>query len=219
MSVRSILLLLFVCTLGFLLGQSESQPAFRLVDGLYSSHQELLAGTPSLDWELVGGEMVQLPDDYRLQIAGIHHKGGGLLPDIYAVVLDSFPYRLVREDTQLHYHEFAGLRLAGRYRYYSYEQYEEVSSRMYAYNPANGRPFRQGIVSRKKLVHKQYVMDMATGKNSDFSQAGIADLVSSDLDLVEAIRSIDPEDQALEDKLLQALRVYNKRYPIFPTGF
>ncbi len=189
------------------------------VDGIYFAHAELLAGTPNLNWADIKGELVQLPDDYRLQVAAMQPKDGGALPTIYAVVLDSFPYLLVKEDSQLHYHEFAGLRLAGRYRYYSYETYEEVSSRMYAYNPLNGRPFRQGIVSRKKAVLKKEILDLATGKIIPFTQTDLADLVSTDQDLVEAILALETADPDFEAKLLQGLRLYNKRYPFIPSGF
>lgn len=182
-------------------------------EGLYLTHASFLAGSPDLSWEDISGEMVQLPEDYRLQVADFRLKNGQEAPAIYAVSLDGFPYIFAKQDPKLKYHEFAGLRLNGRYRYYQFTGKVKTDNVMYAYNPANGRPFRQGRVQRERNVLQKFVLDLATGKTFPFDQAGVGEIVETDNDLLRAVTLIKPDDREQEAKLLQAIRIYNQRYP------
>lgn len=208
-------LLLSLCWSAAIGAQSEEDARFP--EGIYFSHSSLLAGTPELRWSDIEGEMIQLPEDFRLQVDEMKRKDGGSLADIYAVSLDDFAYLFVGENTKLDYHEFAGLRLRGRYRYYEFQTTEQTANRMYAYNPLNGQPFRSAVVKREKLVLRQQVMDLASGRTFPFDRDGVADIVASDNDLVRAVLAISPEDADLDNKLRQALRVYNDRYPFLPV--
>ena len=214
MSKQLILLSLFFTLLtGAVYAQDSTQLKSNFPDGLYFTYANFIAGEPDLKWDEISGEMVQLPEDFRLQVADFRLKGSDTAPTIYAVCLDGFPYLFVKEDQQLNYHEFAGLRLNGRYRYYEYTGKVKTDNVMYAYNPANGRPFRQGRVQREKNVLHQFVLDLATGKTRVFDRPGVSEIVETDSDLLRAVTILKPEDRELGLKLLQAIRIYNQRYP------
>jgi hypothetical protein len=177
------------------------------------THANFIAGVPDLKWDDIAGEMVQLPDDFRLQVAHFRLKNGKPTPQIYAVSLDGFPYIFAKEDKRLDYHEFSGMRLNGRYRYFEYTDRVKTDNIMYAYNPVNGRPFRQGRVQREKNVLHQMVLDLASGKTWVFDRPGVSEIVETDSDLLRAVTIIEDDDREFGLKLLQALRIYNQRYP------
>ncbi|MEM9835597.1 MAG: hypothetical protein AAF828_03795 [Bacteroidota bacterium] len=205
--------LLFAATCLFGQSSDASDLKEHFAEGIYLTHRSFIIGEPDLRWDEIEGEMVQLPEAYRIQIAGLRDKKSGVLESVYAVSLDGYPYLFAKADPQRNYHEFAGLRLSGRYRYYEYTDEVKDRKMMYAYNPINGQPFRSAEVEVKKAVLEQRVVDLATGKTWPFSIDGVGDIVSTDNDLLRAVNALDINDRELFNKLMQALRLYNDRYP------
>lgn len=110
-------LLLLLLLTGFLQAQSPApfNAEYRLPEGVYFSHAAVLAAQPDLSWEAIGGEMVQLPEDFRVQIADYGYKDVRINEDIipYAISLDGMPYLFIRYDEKRNFHEFAGFRVMG----------------------------------------------------------------------------------------------------------
>jgi hypothetical protein len=191
-------------------GQSPP-PTFAFADGVYWSHDALLANRPDADWSDVAGEMVQLPEDYRLLIDRFGYKSDPALPQPYAVSLDGRPYLFVRADERRDYLEFAAPRIWGRWITVQFDTLRQNRYLMRAYNPVNGQPFREGYVDRQDWDRTERMVHLPSGRRTDLSYAAVLEAVASEQDLVRALRR-DPA--ASRDKLVRALDVFNDRYPL-----
>lgn len=187
-------------------------------EGVYLTHESWLANRPDFRWEDIEGEMVQLPEDYRVQVGGMRLSAAPdqiLTP--YAISLDGFPYLYVRRDSTLDFHEFAGLRFRGPYAYYRYSEKREVTNVMYAYNPLNGRPFRAAPVTRLKLIDNHLLLHVKSGENYPLNQDVVYDLLEDHSDLRRAVAILAPDDKELRQKLLRAIKLFNEREPLLLT--
>ncbi|NJO87346.1 MAG: hypothetical protein HC821_05055, partial [Lewinella sp.] len=183
--------------------------------GIYFSHAALLANAPDAPWEAVQGQMVQLPTDFRVMIAnyalsGYSATGDSAAPLPYALSLEGYPYFFVRYVSDRNFYEFAGTRLRGPYGYLEYTSEEEQQTLMYAYNPVNGRPFRQGLVARRKPVVVRQILDLASGQRMPLDQQTVSRLVSNDPPLLEAVNKLSAQDPEIFGKLRQAIKVLNE---------
>lgn len=192
---------------------AEFNANFRFADGVYFSHDALLANQPDLGWEFIDGEMVQLPEDYRVQIANYGYKDVRIHPDIvpYAISLDGLAYLFVRHDARRTYHDFAGLRIRGQLSTVSYDTTITIRQLMKAYNPANGRPFRQAYVERDTKRTLDKILHLRSGVLVPLDRYHLARLCADDAKLTEAIRNTDAGDTEM---LLRALRLYDDRHPV-----
>lgn len=186
---------------------------FRFADGVYFSHEALLANQPDLGWEDIDGEMVQLPEDYRVQIADYGYKDVRINADIipYAISLDGLAYLFIREVEKRNYHEFMGLRVRGLLSTLQYDTVIHTRQLMKAYNPANGKPFRQAYVDREKTVTLNKILHLRSGALVPFNRINLARFCQDDAKLAKAIKDADPNNQEL---LLRALRLYDDRHQV-----
>ena len=195
----------------YLLAQDRPFDAdFRFADGVYFSNASLLANEPDVTWEGIDGEMVQLPDDYRVQVDDFGYRDRDYAPP-YAIALDGLPYYFVREDSKRGFHEFAGLRSVGRYATLQYDTLIHSRQLMKAYNPVNGQAFRQAYVERDRQRRLYRILDAETGKRLPFDHPTVLRLVAREEDLVAALERTAPDDAA---KILRALELYNERHSL-----
>lgn len=214
MALLRILLLLIVPTC--LVAQQDSavfNAEFKFADGVYFSHEALLANQPDLGWEDIDGEMVQLPEDYRVQIAEYGYKDVRINADIlpYAISLDGFAYLFTRENEKRNYHEFSGLRVRGNLSTIQYDTVIHVRQLMKAYNPANGKPFRQAYVDREKTLTINKILHLRSGALVPFTRDNLAQLCEDDAKLAKAIAETEVDNYEM---LLRALRLYDDRHPV-----
>ena len=183
---------------------------FRFPEGVYLSHASLLALEPDLPWEAIDGEMVQLPDDYRVQIQDYGYTTGDLDPDLmpYAISLDGFVYRYVERDVERSFYDFAGLRVLGALSTFQYDTTVQVRRLIRAYNPANGQPFREAYVTRDRTQTQRLVVDMATGRTLPLTRATLLQLCADDADLVRALTNLS---EPTPEMLLRAVKLYDDR--------
>ncbi len=190
--------------------QAPLDADFRFRDGVYLSNESLLANDPDVEWSEISGEMVQLPEDFRVQIDSFGYKSGGYT-DPYAISLDGLPYLFVRKDEQRIFHEFAGLRPAGRYATIRYDTVRRTRQLMRAYNPANGRPFREGWVERDRRELVRRIVDMSSGRRLPLTPANVQQVVAREEDLLRAAGKLTMDD---EPKMVRALVLFNERHPL-----
>lgn len=183
---------------------------FRFRDGVYLSHQALLNNTPDAPWSEITGEMVQLSEDFRLQIDGYGYKTSDYRPP-YAVALDGLPYLFVRHNTKRDYHEFSGLRTLGTFATVQYDTIVHAELLMRAYNPANGLAFREGYVKRDQQRTLDRIIDMQSGRRLPLDQPTVMRLVGEETDLLAAL---ERSERATTERLLRAIRIYNDRHPL-----
>lgn len=211
-------LVIFLYLIGLpLAGQADSalfNADFRFADGVYFSHAALVANQPDLGWEAIDGEMVQLPEDYRVQIADYGYKDVRINADIvpYAISLDGLAYLFVRRNERRNFHEFAGLRVRGTLSTLRYDTTIRVRQLMKAYNPANGRPFRQAYVDRDKTLTLNKILDLRSGALLPLTPGNLTRLCADDAKLAAAVRTTDEGEHEL---LLRALRLYDDRHPLY----
>ncbi|MCP9235342.1 hypothetical protein [Lewinella sp. JB7] len=202
-----------ICLFPFWLTAQQSRvfdQDFRFRDGVYLSHDALLTNAPDIAWSQIAGEMVQLAEDYRLQIDGFGYKQG-THPTPYAISLDGQPYLFVRADAKRGFHEFAGLRERGRYATMRYDTLVHTRQLMKAYNPATGYAFREAWVERDRTRSLDRIVNMETGDRIPLELPVIRRIVSTEQDLVRALDRTDPAER---EKLLRALKIYNVRHPL-----
>ncbi|MEO0732979.1 MAG: hypothetical protein AAFZ52_09100 [Bacteroidota bacterium] len=209
------LLLLLLLATGYLAAQAPApfNADYRLPEGVYFSHASVLAAQPDLSWEAIDGEMVQLPEDYRVQIGSYGYNDVRINADIlpYAISLDGMPYLFVKKDDKKDFYEFAGLRVTGALSTLQYDTTVLVRQLMKAYNPVNGQPFREAWVEREKTLPLSKIWHLRSGALVPFTRNNLRRLVADDKDLTEALGKIDPEDK---DLLLRALKLYDDRHPV-----
>ncbi|MTB53281.1 hypothetical protein [Lewinella sp. W8] len=214
--IHPLLFVLFCLTACPLSAQSDSllfDADFRFGEGVYFSHAALLSNQPDLPWEAIDGEMVQLPEDYRVQIDGYAYKDERINPELipYAISLDGLPYLYVRYDKERDFHEFAGLRVRGALSTVRYDTTVTKRQLMKAYNPLNGRPFRQAYVEREKTLTLVKVLHLRSGALKNLDRTNLLPLLSDDPDLSKALREAK---EVTEDLLLRAIRLYDDRHPL-----
>ncbi|WP_116105492.1 hypothetical protein [Lewinella sp. IMCC34191] len=183
---------------------------FRFQDGVYFSAEALLANEPDVDWGEIAGEMVQLPEDFRVQIDSFGYKTRRYVKP-YAIGLDGLPYLFVRQDGGRAFHEFTGLRQTGRYATIRYDTIVHTRQLMRAYNPATGNPFREGWVERDRRQEVSRVVDMATGRRHPLEILAVSELVDDEKEISDAVLRLTNDDQ---QKLVRALVLYNERHPL-----
>lgn len=211
--MKAILLSLFFLLTAGLSAQAIFNAEYRFPEGVYLSHASLLANEPDLEWEAIDGEMVQLPEDYRVQIANYGYKDVRINAEIipYAISLDGVPYLFVKKNVKRGYHEFAGLRVQGALSTVRYDTTIATRRLMKAYNPANGQPFRQAYVEREKTVSLNRILHLRSGALLPFDKPTLIRLCEEDEELVTALKATDPKDGAM---LLRALKLYDDRHPL-----
>lgn len=183
-------------------------------EGVYLSHESWVANEPDYSWEEVDGEMVQLPEDYRVQISDMALKSGGSIGNVYAISVDGFPYMFAKYEGPQRYHEFAGLRFRGRYAYYRFFKREMVTTTMYAYNPINGQPFREAPVTREKELVKEMLLHVQTGETLALNRTNVYEILADHPDLQRAVGLLSDDDPELRSKLIRAVKLLNEREPL-----
>lgn len=211
--IKRLLLSAFLMTSIVVAGQTTFDEDYRFTEGVYFSHAALLANQPDLDWESIDGEMVQLPEDYRVQIAGYSYKDDRMNSEIipYAISLDGEPYLYIRKDEERNYHEFAGFRIKGLLSTLQYDTTIVTRQLMKAFNPVNGQPFRQAYVQREKTVSLNKILHLRSGALIPFTHQNLVRLCADDQEIARALLDVDPKEAAM---LLRALKLYDDRHPL-----
>ncbi|OAV46061.1 hypothetical protein A3850_017510 [Lewinella sp. 4G2] len=194
------------------MSQTKLTADFSFPDGIYLSHAAVLAVQPDLGWEAINGEMVQLPEAYRVQIEGYQYKDATLDPGMmpYAIGLDGELYLFVQRNVARNFYEFTGLRLVGTLSTIAFDTVVTTRQLMKAYNPANGYAFREAWVEREKNVVMHKVLHFPSGRLFRKEQESLMVSMSEDKELSQALREL-PE--VTDEYLDRAVRLYNERYP------
>ncbi len=210
---RNVLLFTLLLTASGLTAQAAFNAEYRFPEGVYLSHAALLANEPDLEWEAIAGEMVQLPEDFRVQIAGYGYNDDRIDDNIipYAISLDGEPYFFIRRDETRNFYEFAGLRIRGALSTMRYDTVITTRQLMKAYNPINGQPFREAYVERDKTMTLNKILHLRSGALFPFTHQNVVRLCADDAEIARALLEVDPKE---EEMLLRALRLYDDRHPL-----
>lgn len=212
---------LWVCTMIAVLatglmaqpGQVEVTKNFRFREGIFLSHQAFRSNTPDLTWDQVDAALFTNPQTYVTQVQQVRLDPAGamLSPDsIWGICIQGIPYvRLQRDWIQKELATFAPLELRGKICYFDFDKKDTIQVLMTAFNPANGLPFRRGLVDREVEVSYPKILHFETGEILDFTKDNLLLWIGDDPGVVEAVEAIS--DDELESKLFKALLIYVDR--------
>lgn len=211
-----LLLLLVAVSIGWAQAPSDSvvlDHDYVFQEGVYDDFAALRANRPSRSWAISGERVIRLADDYRIQVE-TDAPGAKAMARAYAVVVDGIPYLRGRWEEKRSFVEFAGLRVRGALCYLAYDTLVEKTFEVKAYNPATGKPFRRGKVTRTERQPVERVLDFRTGKLYPMDRENLIRLIADDAELRRAVRAL-PENEDLPNRLFSALKIYDERYPLW----
>ncbi len=200
-------------------GQADSvlvTKNFKFHDGVYASFAEFQRNRPTWPWDSLYVVSATNPNTFLTQVEHIRHKNGTSIPldSLWGIVIGGIPYvRLPKGATPKPLTAFAGLRLRGIICYYAYEDVEERTYEIQAYNPVTGVPFRKGKVKNLEPIRKEFMLHFRTGQTAEFTRENLVHWIADDTRLAEAVAAL-PEAE-LEEKLFKGLLIYVDRYPVF----
>ncbi|MBX2927147.1 MAG: hypothetical protein KF852_04870 [Saprospiraceae bacterium] len=200
-------------------GQTDSvlvTKNFKFQDGVYQAFSDLQRNRPTWAWDSLLVVSATNPQTFLTQVDYIRHKNGAPihLDSIWGIVISGIPYvRLPQGATPKSLTAFAGLRLRGIICYYTYEDVEQRTVEVKAYNPVTGVPFRKATLKKQETVEHQYMLHFITGETVKFNRENVVAWISNDERLTEAVAAL-PEEE-LEEKLFKGLLIYVDRYPVY----
>lgn len=200
-------------------GQTDSvlvTKNFKFQDGVYQAFSDLQRNRPTWGWDSLLVVSATNPQTFLTQVDYIRHKDGTPmhLDSIWGIVISGIPYvRLPKDATPKALTAFAGLRLRGIICYYTYEDIEQRTVEVKAYNPVTGVPFRKATLKKQQTVEHQYMLHFLTGETVEFNRENVVAWISNDERLTEAVAAL-PEEE-LEEKLFKGLLIYVDRYPVY----
>lgn len=191
---------------------------FKFKDGIYLNLEDFQKNQPNYTWNEVVANLATSDEGFITQVESIKTKEQLLdLEQVWGICLGGLPYiRLPKGEITDAATVFAGLRLRGKLCYFSYNMDITEFQIVKAYNPLNGRPFRQGRVPVKKTVEYQFLLNFTDGTVAEFNKENLLKWIENDRQLWNTVQ--DFSDQEVQEKLFKCLLIYVDRNPIYLPG-
>jgi len=218
--VFTVLTLLFGVFSLTLSAQKNLTQAFKFESGVYLTFEEFQKNTPTYEGAHIEGNFFINEKTKQAKVEYIKLKGAKVnlnLDTIWGLVIRGIPY--VKTSPNLPKHNlkvFAAMEVRGNICYYAYDDIEEKEVTFKAYNPLVGKPFRTGKAMRKIPIIKEKMLRFTTGETADFNYQNMLNWTAEDSDIIQALKSLGATKA--EDKIFDALLLYNDKYPVaFPA--
>jgi len=216
MSLRSLILLILP-----LPSLVAAQPVlvtknFLFREGIYLNFQSFRNDTPDLTWEQVETRWYTNPQTFITQVESIRPAGGeAISPDsIWGFCIQGIPYiRLSRDWIRKELATFAPLQLRGKICYFEFNRKDTSDVLITAYNPANGLPFRKGVIRKAYEVNTPKMLDFESGAVADFNRENLVVWIDDDPELAEAVMALREDE--LKTKLFRSLLIYVDRNNVY----
>lgn len=190
---------------------------FHFREGIYLSQKSFRHDSPDILWDQVQAKWYTNPQTYLTQVEHIRtdESAAVLSPDsIWGFCIQGVPYiRLSRDWIKKEMATFAPLQLRGKICYFDFDRMDTTEVLITAYNPANGMPFRRGVIRKEKEVNCPKILHFETGALADFNRENLAAWIADDPQLLEAVMDIREEE--LESKLFKTLLIYVDRNNVY----
>ncbi len=219
--MRMVLLLigLLLC-----LGASYAQPDsilvdkdYQFLDGAYPSWEALLAAKPTYSLAALDGSLVLQSEEYLLKVETLHPKGRSDMAFDLAqwpiICLNGLPYVRAYLDSARQFTVYAGLRVRGRLSYYAYEVPTQDTVLIQAYNPYNGRPFRQQEIVKPGANLQQQLVNITTGQSWPYSLGNLLQAISNDPALVKSLAQ--HSEAEAQTRMQKVILIYDDRHPLY----
>lgn len=201
-----------------LLAQQDSlllSKNFKFDDGIYMSFNDFHNNKPSYTWDEVNARLATSDEGFVAQVEYIKKNQQKLdLQQVWGVCIGGIPYiRLPQGEVTDAATVFAGLRVRGKICYFKYKDEETELVDVKAYNPLNGRPYREGKVPVERTVQHERMLNFQTGEIVDFTTENLLDWIQDDRQLWNTLHDL-PTNQAKE-KLFKCLLIYIDRNNVY----
>ncbi len=188
---------------------------FKFKDGVYFDLSSLKANQPAFVEDSLISVLAINPTTYLAQVEMIKQKSGKLVDlEMVRIICDEGrPFiQIDKEKVGKTVPSFAGFYLKGRLNYFFYEEvfYEEVDIK--AYNPTNGRPFRQATVNRKQTRFVHQVLDLEKGEIWPLSKRNLEIAIQKDNKLYKVLRGMSGDIDL--KTLLNVIKRFNQNNPL-----
>lgn len=211
-----------ICSFFLSFGLAFAQPDsliltknFKFADGVYVNYADFQKNQPTYNWQDVNANLATSEEGFVAQVEYIRHNEQMLdLEQVWGICLGGIPYiRLPKGEVTDAATVFAGLRVRGKISYFRYKDEEIDFYEVKAYNPLNGRPYRQAKVPVEKTVEREFMLDWETGKIAEFSVENLLDWIADDRQLWESFRELSPREAA--DRKFRVLLIYDDRNLVY----
>ena len=209
---------LFLLSVSASVAQSDSlvlTKNFKFTDGVYASYADFQKNKPTYIWQDVNANLATSEEGFVAQVEYIRHDREDLdLQQVWGICLGGIPYiRLPKGEVTDAATVFAGLRVRGKICYFRYKDEEIEYYEVKAYNPLNGRPYRQAKVPVEKTVEREFMLDWETGEIAEMTVSNMLDWIADDRQLWKSYRELSREEA--EDRLFRVLLIYDDRNLVY----
>lgn len=188
---------------------------FKFVDGVYVSFEDFQQNQPTYLWDDLSANLATSEEGFIAQVEYIKHKKNSLdLQQVWGICLGGIPYvRLPEGEVTKTATVFAGLRVRGKICYFKYKDEEIDMVEVKAYNPVNGRPFRQAKVPVERVVERERILDWQSGEIVHFNRENLLAWIADDRQLWNTLRDLPSEE--VSEKLFRVLLIYVDRNNVY----
>lgn len=213
-----LLVISLVCFNYLVYGQPDSlllTKNFKFNDGIYLAFSDFQKNQPSFTWEEVNSRMATSDEGFVAQVEFIRKNQQVLdLQRVWGICIGGIPYiRLPKGEVTEAATVFAGLRVRGKICYFKYKDEEVDTVEVKAYNPLNGRPYRQAKVPVERTVQNEKMLNFQTGEITEFNTKNFLNWIQDDRQLWNTVSELSPEDA--EEKLFRCLLIYVDRNAVY----
>ena len=193
-------------------------PTFKFAPGVYLTFEAFQQNQPDYLWEEVQTNLAFNPKTFMTQVEYIQLKNAAEdsldLQQIWGFCIEGIPFiRLPQEAISKELTTFAGLQVRGQICYFNYTTTITREVEITAYNPLNGRPFRQGTIEKTEDIVVEKMLDFSTGNIVDYSRQNLLIWIENDEKLYKTVAEL-PEAE-VQQKLFKCLLIYNDRHAVF----
>lgn len=228
MSIKSILICTFFVSSIFWAKADSPTPKsdttiltknFKFEDGIYLSINAFQNNTPDFKWTDLQTSYYLNEKEFTAQFETILHPTTGKeieVKDIWGATINGIPYlniKMGRKENDRRTSLFVGLRLRGKYCYYSYQGFVDLPKTFTVFDPETQEPLRSHTVTMEEPALIKKMLDFKTGKTVAFNQQNLLEWIKDDLALTEAVRNLEEEE--IEEKLFKCLLIYVDRHPVY----
>lgn len=186
---------------------------YQFQDGIYLQANSFHRNRPDYAWDEVEKSLFTNPQTFLTQVEFIRADSFST-QDVWGFCIGGIPYvRLEPRSNPKELPTFAGLQVRGNICYFSVQIDTTEMAPMSAYNPANGRPFRTGIVERDVRLLYQWMLRFETGEVAEFNRNNFLEWIQDDPGLSKSVRELSETEAG--EKLFKCLLIYDDRNPVF----
>lgn len=192
---------------------------FKFEDGIYFSLASFQKNKPDLKWTELQTTFYLNEKEFTAQFETIVDEKTGKeieVENIWGASINGIPYlnlKMGRKENDRRTSLFVGLRLRGKYCYYSFQGFVDLPKTFTVYDPNTQEPIRSHTVTMEEPALIKKMLDFETGEIVAFDKENLKVWIKDDKALLEAVEELKGEE--MEEKLFKCLLIYVDRHPVY----